>query len=112
MLAWESRNNRDILPDHQVCELLKEHTGKKSTKNANTDIAKNIAEIGESLQLLKTNISNIVFFKTDNYDITEHSISHWLSQEIGMSLFYNRCEIYVKQVSDPYPLLQSHQQFL
>lgn len=112
MLVWESHNNRDILPDYRVQDIIKEHIGKASTKEANTSILENISNIGEDLQLLTGQISNVVFFQTDNCDITENAIAHWLNQEIGVSLFYNRDEIYVKQVSDPYPLLKLPQRFL
>lgn len=112
MLVWEYRDNHDMLPNHKIHEILKEHVGKTSTNAANTSMTENIAEIGEDLQLLTSQISNVVFLQTDNSDLTENAIAHWLSQEIGAGLFYNRNEIYVKQVSDPYPLLKLPRQFL
>lgn len=80
-------------------------------KKPDTAITKMIGEIGKDLQILTCKISNIAFFQTNNYELTESAISQWLNYELGNQIFFNRHEFFVKQVSDSYPLFQLSELF-
>lgn len=109
MLAWESHNDSAIhndISDIALRNAIKQHIGKEAPTEESTTIDEDIAKIGEDLQMLTGQISNIVFFQTDNYDITENTIAYWLNQKVGRALFDYHKEVYIKQVPDPYPLLK------
>lgn len=108
LIAWESHNdNLNIASDETIYDRLKNCVGKESLKNASTDIEKEIRKTGKDLELLTGKISNIVFLKTNNAALTENIIAQWITYEAGETLFTYRDEVFVKQVSDPYPLLKS-----
>ena len=98
MIVWESSVN--ALGDEFVKELLKECI---KTHPAS---AEGIEGIGEDFEVIDTKVSNLVFLETYRDELTENAIAHWINHKGGTQIFRHRGEFYVKQVSDPYPLVK------
>ena len=54
---------------------------------------------------------NILFFETENYDVTEENLTMYYRKELANDLISGQVELYIKQISSTIPVLFTHEEY-
>lgn len=102
MIIWQAKeDNHNFLGSSSLRDRLQNIAGKVSDTKSEDPTEKYVVEIGEDCEFMKSSLPNVVFYRTDNHDITEEAITVWLKQALNEELFSRRY-VYIKEVSSPY----------
>lgn len=107
MIAWESYDPKyypNAKSDTQIRESFINQCSKSLPIESESAGEAEFKIIGKDLQVLTYSIANVIFLKTDNDDLTEQAIFHWIANFPSASICFAGRDLFIKQVCDPYPL--------
>lgn len=106
MFVWQPKSDCTGHFDNSghIRTTIEKNAGKQSMIDTQSSLNASIASIGEKLTVLTCLIDNVVFFETQNHEITENGITSWLNSLFNKTHSILSGQWFVKEVLDPYPV--------